>query len=343
MKHNLKITVVIVVMFIISMLLGLVVINSYDRYFGKTSQKIAQEAAEKNITIEKPDISFVQETVPPPMEPKRTIDVINILVSILIAIAIAVGLFLLLSKIKIHLFIKGWFAIVIFICLVVALTLLLYYIFGSQSLFNFFGKKISIAEMLALPIAFVLTYFKIKKGNSIIHNVSELFVYPGLAVIFIPILNVLAAAILLILISVYDMIAVWKTKHMQAMAKFQIEYLKIFTGFLLPYTSKKDKVKIKKLKLELKKIKSKKKQQAFLKKQKIKVNIAALGGGDVAFPLIFIGTILLSYGLTAAFTVVGTTTLALALLLIFAKKGKFYPAMPFLSAGCFLGLLLVLI
>ncbi|MEM2089712.1 MAG: presenilin family intramembrane aspartyl protease [Candidatus Pacearchaeota archaeon] len=343
MKHNVKITIIIIAMFTISMLIGLLVINSYDKYFGKTAQKIEKEAKERNITIEKPEISIVQETVPPPMELKRTIDIISVLVSIAIALAIAVGLFFLLSKIKIHLVIKGWFAIVVFICLVVSITLIFYHFIGFYALLDFFGKKISVAELLALPIAFVLTFLKVKKKSIIAHNISELLIYPGLAVIFVPLLNVIAASILLVLISIYDMIAVWKTKHMQAMAKFQIERLKIFTGFFLPYASKKDKIKIERIKTKLKKIKSKKKREDFLKRQKIKINLAVLGGGDVAFPLIFAGTVLLKYGLTSALTVIATTVLALALLLIFAKKGKFYPAMPFLSVGCFFGLLLIVL
>lgn len=340
MKHNTKVTSIIVIMFIVSMLIGFVVIDSYDQFFGKTAQRIAQE---KNITLEKPEISFVQGAVPPPMEFKRTIDVVNILVSILIAIAIGVVLFFFLSKIRINLVIKGWFTVVIFICLTIALTLIFYRILGHTSLMNLFGKKFLLAEVIAVPLAAVLTYFKIKKMNILVHNFTELLIYPGLAVIFVPLLNIWAAAILLIIISIYDMIAVWQTKHMQAMAKYQINNLKIFTGFFLPYAGKKDKVKIEHIKVQLKKIKSEKKKEQFLKNKKIKLNIAALGGGDVAFPMIFIGTILLARGFWPAFVVMLTTALALALLLIFAKKGKFYPAMPFLSAGCFLGLLLILL
>jgi len=34
------------------------------------------------------------------------------------------------------------------------------------------------------------------------------------------------------------------------------------------------------------------------------------------------------------------TTLALFSLFMYAKKNKFYPAMPFLTAGCFIGFLI---
>jgi len=341
MKHTAKITAIIVVMFLISMFIGLFVISSYDQFFGRTSQEIEKEAAEKNITIEKPDVSITQEMVPPPVELKQTIDVVNIIVSILIALAIAVGLFFLLSKIKVHVVIKGWFTIVVFIALTIALTLICYRIFGTHNLVKIFGLNLSVAELIAVPLAIVLTYFKMKKRDVFVHNISELLIYPGIAVVFIPILNVLAASILLILISVYDMIAVWKTKHMQKLAKFQMDKLKIFTGFFIPYAGKKQKNKIKKIKAKLKKLKTKKSKDAFIKKQKIKLNIAVLGGGDVAFPLIFIGTIFLAWGFLPALITIITTGIALTLLLYLAKKGKFYPAMPFLSAGCFLGLLIV--
>ncbi|MCS7134545.1 MAG: presenilin family intramembrane aspartyl protease [Candidatus Pacearchaeota archaeon] len=343
MKHDLRITFLIIAMFVTSMLIGLLVISSYDRYFGKTAQKIEKEAIEKNITIEKPEISVVKEIVPEPIELKRTIDIISIVVSILIAILLAVALFFLFSKVKIIVLLKGWFAVIIFICLAISFSLVFHNFFAPYSVFTLFGKKISPAEILALPIALILTFWKVKKRNLIAHNISELFVYPGLAVIFVPILNVLASSILLILISIYDMVSVWKTKHMQAMAKFQIHYLKIFSGFFLPYASKKDKRKLEKIKKALKKIKSKKEKENFLKKQKLKINLAILGGGDVAFPMIFVGTVLLKYGLTSALTVIITTAIALTLLLFLAKKGKFYPAMPFLSLGCFFGLFLLLL
>jgi hypothetical protein len=38
-----------------------------------------------------------------------------------------------------------------------------------------------------------------------------------------------------------------------------------------------------------------------------------------------------------------TTTIALGLLFVFAKKDKFYPAMPFVAAGCLVGWAIVLI
>jgi len=334
MKHNIKITIIIIAMFLIAQLIGLLLISSYDNYFGKNSQdKI------KSGEIKMPDISLVKENVPPQQDLKRPIDVIAVISSIVIAIILATLLFLLLSRIRSVIIIKVWFTFVIFICLSIAISLLIYPLVG-QNFINIFGKSFSLAEVIAVPLAIVFTFFKIFKRNIIVHNLTELLVYPGLAIIFIPILNVIAVCILLVAISIYDIIAVWKTKHMVNLAKFQIDQLKIFTGFFIPYINPKDRVKMEKLRV-LAKFKEDKKKKKLVEKglKKINVQVAALGGGDVAFPLIFTGIILLTYGLLPAIATILFETVALALLLLFSQKGKFYPAMPFLSAGCFAGLL----
>ena len=72
----------------------------------------------------------------------------------------------------------------------------------------------------------------------------------------------------------------------------------------------------------------------------------------MAFPLIFSGTVMESliikgFGLGASFWIANivtiTTATALFLLLYFAKKDRFYPAMPFVTAGCVAGYLIVLL
>ncbi len=336
MKYSLKITFVILAMFLVSQFIGILVINSYDSYFGKTAQQKVQQG-----TLVQPQVSLVNETVPPPIELKRTVDIVSVLVSIGIGIVIATFIFFLLSKIRVVLVIKAWFAFVVFICLSIAIALLLYSILGTK-LFMFFGKSISLAEIIAVPSAIILTFYKIIKRNVIVHNITELFIYPGLAIVFLPLLNVLAAAILLIGISIYDIVAVWKTKYMIKLAKFQIEHLKIFTGFFLPYLKPKDRARVEKLRAIAKRERAKGKKLK-LRKIKVPVQIAALGGGDVAFPLIFAGTILLAYGLIPAIITVLCSTLALLLLFAFSEKGKYYPAMPFLTGGCLLSLLLIIL
>jgi len=343
MKHPIQITLIIIAMFLVTQFIGLAVLTSYDNYFGKGSEEKI-----KTGEIVQPEVSIVKETVPPEMELEKPIDIARIITSIFIAIIIAALLFFLLSKIKVTILIKAWFSVVVFICLTIALSLFLYP-YLSTSLFTLFGKKIALAETIAIPLAILLTFYKIFKRDFFIHNLTELFIYPGLAVIFLPLLNVIAASILLVVISIYDMWAVWKSKFMIKLAKFQLDQLKIFTGFLVPHIKKKDKIRIQKMRaLARRKEKRRKKgnkkgKRRKEKRLKIKVQLAALGGGDVAFPLIFTGTILFAYGVIPAIVTILCTTLALTLLLTFSQKGKFYPAMPFLSGGCFLGLLLILL
>jgi presenilin-like A22 family membrane protease len=199
--------------------------------------------------------------------------------------------------------------------------------------------------IIALPLAL----FKMFKRNFIIHNLTELLIYPGIATIFVSILNFWTAIILLVIISFYDMWAVWRSGIMQKMAKYQMNNLKVFAGFFVPYISKNIRMRLKKLRRNKK-----------FKDKKIKVNVAILGGGDVIFPIITSGVILTSArigtlpsflsnlakplfgvpGLITALAVIAGATLGLTLLFMFSKKKKFYPAMPFITAGIFIGLIL---
>jgi hypothetical protein len=90
-----------------------------------------------------------------------------------------------------------------------------------------------------------------------------------------------------------------------------------------------------------------------VKGKKIKVNLAILGGGDVIFPIITSGVVLMTKsinlplglspfigGFWPAIFVTFGATLGLTLLFLFSEKKKFYPAMPFITAGIFLGLIL---
>ena len=219
---------------------------------------------------------------------------------------------------------RAWFFVVI--CLALGLTL--------NAVFSLIG--IPMPGIFALAIGVILGYFKVFKRNIILHNLTELLIYPGIAAVFASILNIFTLITLLILIAVYDVWAVWHSGVMQKMAKYQIDSVKVFGGFFIPYASKKIKDKIKFLR---QKYQNKNIPRAVIKKHKIKVNLAILGGGDIVFPIISAGVILKAWGLVPALTVVLFSFLALLYLFIFAKKKKFYPAMLYLSPGIILGIL----
>ncbi len=289
MKHTYKITLILLTMFLFTQFIGLYVVDHYN-----------QSENELPYGMEVPD--EVQES-PGSFFP-----------SLIIAFIMAIILLTLLTKFKFAFILKAWF----FIVVALALGLTLNAIFPSflNSVWIFLG------------IGFIFSFFKIYRRNYLIHNTTELFIYPGIAAVFVAILNIYTVIILLILISLYDMWAVWHSGIMQKMAKYQMDHLKLFSGFFIPYMSKKIKAKIKKLK------------KSDLKKSKIKVNVAILGGGDVIFPIITAGVILKTWGFFGALSVIIGATFGLSYLFFFAEKKKFYPAMPYITTGIFLGMAL---
>jgi presenilin-like A22 family membrane protease len=228
---------------------------------------------------------------------------------------IAILIVVLITKYKLRIVMKTWFLIVVIIALSISMAAILKNIFGITN------------YIFPLIFAIIFGILKLLRPSVVIHNLTEVLIYPGIATIFVPILTPLYAILLLILISIYDMWAVWHSGIMQKMAKFQMNELKIFGGFLIPYLTKEVRQKMISMK------KSKKKNK------KMKIAMAILGGGDVVFPIITAGVFMLSLGIAYAISVIIGAFIGLTALLIFSEKKKFYPAMPFISAGIFLGLL----
>jgi len=170
----------------------------------------------------------------------------------------------------------------------------------------------------AFLLAFIIAVWKIYRPNAIIHNVAQVLMFSGIAVLLVPLFDLIWIVVLLIVISLYDVYAVYKSKHMVKMALFQVKS-KLFAGISLP----------------LKKVKK--------GRRKRKVKAAIIGGGDVAFPLLFAGVVMenlikLGLAIEIAFlkTLIIPIIVSLTLIVLFLKggEGKFYPGMPFLTAGC---------
>lgn len=310
MKHNLKITALLLSMFIIAQLIGIYVVDFYS------SVKIIEG---EKINVSAPDLPFGLET--PQLE--KTSDYAKIFPWIIFAFVIAVLLLFLFTKLKLELILKVWFFVVIIIALSIAFSVLT----NQLNIERSFLQIPVIATFIAIPFAII----KISGKSFLVHNFTELLIYPGIAAVFVPLLNVWTIIALLVLISIYDIWAVWHSGIMQKMAKYQINTLRVFSGFFVPYFSKKVKQQISRWKRTL--------SGSQLKKKKIKVNVAILGGGDIVFPIITAGVMLKTLGLGSAFFVIAGATLGLAYLFIAAEKRKFYPAMPFITAGILIGIL----
>jgi presenilin-like A22 family membrane protease len=310
MKHNWVVTIILIGMFLAAQFIGIFVINAYSPH--QAAQIV--NGTLTNITIA-PELPYGMQ--PPSIEPQIS------LISIIISFIIAILLMLLLIKIKSPIFMRIWFFVVVVLGISIAL--------------NAFLKDASVySSIIALVIALPLGFIKIFQRNLLVHNITELFIYPGIAAVFVPILNVWSIVVLLLLISAYDIYAVWHSGFMQKLAKYQIKTLRLFAGFYVPYIPKKQRAEIKRMQ----EMSLKKRQKS---KKKIKIGLAILGGGDVVFPIITAGVILRAFGIFPAMITALTASLALFALLLFSRKGKFYPAMPFLTAGVFVGIAIVLI
>ena len=304
MKHATPITFILVGVFLLSQLTGLWIV---DRYIDHPSSVGQQQ------TVWQP-LPYHFER--PPVENQT-----SSFIPLFIAILLGTGLVLLLIKYNLSIVLKLWFFLVIIITLA-------------------FGFAAFLPEMYALALALIIALWKMLRPNIVIHNLSELFIYGGLAAIFVPLLNVFGAFMLLAVISIYDIIAVWHTKHMIKMAEFQTK-AKVFAGLFIPY-GKHDPIAHSALS---KAAPTKKKPKEDHTGHHVPVKAAVLGGGDMGFPLIFAGVVMKQAMLSpphlqaflSVLIIPACAAIALFGLLMYGQKGKFYPAMPFISMGCVVG------
>ncbi|MDP3698277.1 MAG: presenilin family intramembrane aspartyl protease [Nanoarchaeota archaeon] len=280
MKHSLTMTFILLGTFLLAQFIGIAILYQY----------IDPLKSAETGKIEFKDLPIGER---PPVEEKTSF------LPIIIAILLGTGLLLLLMKYNLIWIWKTWFLLAAFFALTIAWDAFL-------------------PTILAFILAFIFAVWKVFRPNVFVHNITELFIYGGLAAIFVPLFNLFSVIVLLLLISVYDAYAVWKSKHMITLAKSQAK-AKIFAGLMLPY-----------------KLGGMGKPKAGMKMKKVR--IAILGGGDIGFPLIFAGVILKEMGLWQSLVIPFGALLGLAVLLWNGKENKFYPAMPFISAGCFIAL-----
>lgn len=311
MKHSWSVTVMLLVLFVAAQLIGLGII-----------------AAGSNQTLNEDgsvSVSFDDTT----LGPRPVMSGFGSFLYIVIGIAVGTAILLLLIKFNLMAVWKLWFFLAVFLALTIALGTFL-------------------PTVYALAGAFALASWKIWRPNFIVHNITEVLIYSGIAWLIVPNIPLFYVMLLLIAIAIYDAWAVWQSKHMVAMAQFQTES-KLFAGLLIPYagsTMSKATAATKSSKV----VKTKMRKDVALGVKPVERvqegRNAILGGGDIAFPLFFTGATLISllgkgFSVTAAYAssliVVAGATAALGGLFVLAKKDRFYPAMPFISAGCFVG------
>ncbi|HSU72953.1 MAG TPA: presenilin family intramembrane aspartyl protease [Candidatus Binatia bacterium] len=294
MKHQPRIVLWLIILFLAAQYLGLFVVNQYIDY--PTSLQTGNFTAQPLPTIagqqiERPAIS--ESSTP-----------WYIITAVIIG---TLFLFLLMRWNAVFVW-KLWFFLAATVCLHFTIYALTKNVLGSTA--------------VSLAAAIVFAWWKVWRPGIFVQNFTELLLYGGLAAVFFSILNIRAMLVLLVLISLYDAYAVWKSKHMISLAKFQSS-TGLFAGLFLPY----------------------KPATGQFATEGTGVKTAILGGGDIGFPLLFAASVLKEYALAGqgwlALLIPPFAAVALALLLWLGKKDRFYPAMPFISAGCLIGIAVV--
>jgi presenilin-like A22 family membrane protease len=192
---------------------------------------------------------------------------------------------------------------------------------------SFFSSLIFFESFLPEPIplilVFLLIFWWIKNPIVLNQNLLIIFSLAGIGATLGLSLKPEAVILILIILSIYDFIAVYKTKHMVKIAADMIEAGTIL-GLVFPFEPR-----------------------GFLKSTKEvragEGRFLILGGGDVAFPLIF-SVSLLKFGILKSFMVAIFSLLGLFanfLLFIFQKERKAIPALPLIFLFSIIGYFVV--
>lgn len=220
------------------------------------------------------------EILPVVEEPENPLTSLTIFVYILIG----TGILLLLLKFGLYFIIR----IMSFFFLLIGLSFTLWFLFG-------------VIGLLLAAALFILSIWKSK--NPAVMNIVLIFTIPGIGALFGSSIAFIPALILILILSAYDLVAVFGTKHMITLAEGAKD--KIPLMFAIPFGDR------------------------FL----------GLGTGDLAVPLIFSVSVLRDYSFMNAIITAAGGLIGIALLFVYIlnKKECALPALPPICAGLIVG------
>lgn len=178
-------------------------------------------------------------------------------------------------------------------------------------------------DSLALLIIGTLLYFWFKRPMIAVHNLLMLLGMAGIGAMLGLSLDPRVVILFLAVFSIYDFVAVYKTKHMLKMARSMLE-TGVVMGLVLPQGA-----------------------SGFLqdvRRVKPGENFIILGGGDIIFPLLF-SVSMLSRGIPDALIVAFFSLLGLAVsfaFFILPKKREPIPALPPIALFSIIGYIITL-
>src|SRR3989338_7787972 len=228
MKHSFKVSLFLLTLFVLAQVVGIGLLY-------KTIDPV--KSAEAG-TTEFKELAFGER---PPLDEQTSY------LPIMITVIVGTVIVLLLIKFKLLWIWKIWFTFAVVFSLTIALAVL-------------------IPVVWAFVLALIFGIWKVFFPHFWVHNITEVLIYPGIALIFVPLLNLFSVSVLFVLISLYDAYAVWKSKHMVKLAQSQAES-KMFAGLLVPYNFKIEKTKLV--------------PAGVHHGETVKMRTAMLGGGDI--------------------------------------------------------------
>lgn len=171
-----------------------------------------------------------------------------------------------------------------------------------------FALRFVVYVVMFLLYLRLLDYMRICWQNTLdaafYSNLIMMIVFSSVGVMIGASLGIWLMMALLLLVSLYDMWAVWKSKHMVSMAKFFMSR-RIFPGIAIPYRNS--------------------------------VQFAVLGGGDIVF-IIAACAAIYSTSISMALAAGIGMLFSISALFVFSSPKRFYPAMPAVFIGCVLGI-----
>lgn len=188
---------------------------------------------------------------------------------------------------------------------------------------NFYFVGLWLPPFFVFAWLVFLLVFLFKKHLVFLHNLALILAIAGVGAGVGLQLQAKTVLVLLLIFSIYDFVAVYKTKHMVKFAETMVEH-KAIAGFIVPQNLSGF--------------------QADVKKVKLGREFLILGGGDVVFPLIF-AVVLLKEGvlnglIVALFSLFG---LFCGFLIFISKKNRApMPALPPIALFSIIGYLLTM-
>jgi presenilin-like A22 family membrane protease len=194
---------------------------------------------------------------------------------------------------------------------------------GIEAIVVFIASWFTFDFLIPIPVgdlsigfflALILTAWKVFRPSILNQDIAAIFSGAGVGALLGTSLGILPSIIFIIILSAYDFVSVFITKHMVKMAKAIIERPMAFT-IAAPHQFKKA-------------------TYVPVKGSKKKVHIFQLGLGDVIIPLMFSVSILSKYTImNSIITMVGSLAGLLFLIFYITRKPQALPALPFISLG----------